>query len=450
MNHLQKVLWSEGMFLAPHHFQQWDRHHEGLLHRRLAALRPRGWGFLRLKVDAEALAGGELAVRECTAVLPDGLFVEAPGIDPLPPARPVGTAFDPRKTSLGVYLAAPVVRPGGPACPPEGAADEGTTRYRRQVVTVTDEHSGSGERPVTVGVPALRILFEGEPLQDHTVLKAAEIARGAGGRYVLREEFVPPCLWLSASERLVGILRRILELFSSKSDELSRARRQRAQGLVEFTLSEAANFWFLHTVNAAVPVLMNLHAHPEVHPEEVFLAMAQAAGALTTFAPEGHPKDLPLYDHDDPGKCFVAMEERIRGLLETVIPTRCTPIPLDRPRESLFTGRLADDRLLEGAQFYLAVMAEAPEEKIAREVPLKAKVSSVDRVDGLIAAALRGIALRHLPTPPAEIPVQPGRTYFQIERQGEHWEAVRKSRTIAFYLPPEFKQLRLEFMAVRE
>ncbi len=151
-----------------------------------------------------------------------------------------------------------------------------------------------------------------------------------------------------------------------------------------------------------------------------------------------------------PGASFAAMEARIRQLLETVIPTRCTAIQLERPRESLFTGRLADERLLEGAQLYLAVMADVPEEKIAREVPLKAKVSSVDRVDGLIAAALRGIALRHMPTPPAEIPVQPGRTYFQVDRQGEHWEAVRKSRTIAFYLPPEFKQLRLEFMAVKE
>lgn len=450
MDHLQKVLWSEGMFLTPHHFQQWDRHHEGLLHRRLQAIRPRGAGFLRLQVDPEALAGGELAVRQCTAVFPDGLYVDAPDLDPPPPARPVGDAFDPKKTSLGIYVGVPLVRPGGPACPPEGAAEEGTTRYRRRTVTVADEHSGSGERPVAVGVAALRILFEGESLQDHAVLKAAEIARGAGGKYVLREEFVPPCLWLSASERLAGTVRRILELFSSKSDELARARRQRAQGLVEFTLSEAAHFWFLHTVNAAVPVLMHYHAHPEVHPEEVFLALARAAGQLTTFAPEGHPKDLPLYVHEDPGSCFAAMEERIRGLLETVLPTRCTPIPLERPRESLFTGRLADDRLLEGAQFYLAVMAEAPEEKIAREVPLKAKVSSVDRVDGLIKAALRGIVLRHLAAPPAEIPVQPGRTYFQVERQGEHWEAVRQSRTIAFYLPPEFKQLRLEFMAVRE
>lgn len=450
MDYVQKVLWSEGMFLTPHHFQQSDRYHEGLLNRRLQAIQPKGSGFLRLRIDADALGNGEFVLSQCAAVLPDGLGVDAPDLDPLPPARSVAAAFDPKKTSLGVYLASPLVRPGGLACAPEGAAEAAPARFQRRVATVADEHSGSGERPVTVAVKTLRVLFEGEPLNDYAALKVAEVTRGAGGKFVLNEEYAPPCLWLSASAALQGAVRRVLDILSSKSDELARGRRQRSQGLVEFTMSEAANFWFLHTVNAAIPVLMHYHAHPDAHPEPAFLSLARVAGQLMTFAGEGHPKDLPLYSHDDPGGCFTAMEARIRGLLGTVIPTRCTPIPLERPRESLFTGRLTDERLLEGAQLYLAVMADVPEDKIAREVPLKGKVSSADRVDQLIAAALRGLVLRHLPTPPAEIPVQPGRTYFQVDRQGEHWEAVRKSRTIAFYLPPEFKQLRLEFMAVKE
>jgi type VI secretion system protein ImpJ len=95
-------------------------------------------------------------------------------------------------------------------------------------------------------------------------------------------------------------------------------------------------------------------------------------------------------------------------------------------------------------------MSGVPEEKVAREVPLKAKVSASDRVDQLIAAALRGLTLRHLPAPPAEIPVQPGRVYFQIDKSGDHWEAVKRSRGISFYVPPEFTQLRLELMAVKE
>ena len=39
MEYAQKVLWSEGMFLTPHHFQQADRYYEHLITRRLKAVR---------------------------------------------------------------------------------------------------------------------------------------------------------------------------------------------------------------------------------------------------------------------------------------------------------------------------------------------------------------------------------------------------------------------------
>jgi len=438
------------MFLTPHHLQQADRYHEGLIRRNVKAVQPLGWGVCQVQVDPEALTGGELLLSRCSAVMPDGLAVEVPELDPAPPSRAVVPAFDAKRASLGVYLASPLARAGAASCSPEGTADGRPTRYRRQAATVADENGGAAEREIALAAKNLRVLFEGEPLDDFSALKVAELVRDAAGKFVLSETYVPPCLYLSASPRLSGLLRRVLEMISAKSDELGRQRRQRSQGLVEFTMSEAANFWFLHTLNAHIPLLSHYHAQARAHPEAVYLAMARLAGEMYTFAADGHPRDVPAYRHEALGETFGQLEERLRGLFGTVIPTRCTPVPLERTRETLYTGRLADDRLLEKAQLYLAVMAGVPEEKVAREVPIKAKVSSTDRVDQLIAAALRGLPLRHLATPPAEIPVQPGRTYFQIERSGEHWESVKKSRSISFYVPPEFTQLKLELMAVKE
>jgi type VI secretion system protein ImpJ len=450
LNPGQKVLWSEGLFLTPHHFQQADRYMEGLISRRIAAVQSMGFGLCDLKIGSEALSGGQLVLERCVGVLPDGLAVDSPELDPPPPARPVEAAFDPKKGTLGAYLAVPLARPGAPACSAEGTLDGRPTRYHRSASSVADENTGGGDRELALASKTLRILFEGEPQDDYVTLKIAEIGRSASGKFVQSETFVPPCLRLAASPYLVGLLRRILEMVSAKSSDLSAQRRQRSQGLVEFTMSEAANFWFLHTVNAYIPVLMHYHSHPEAHPESVFVELAKLAGELFTFAGEGHPKDLPLYSHESPGGSFAAIEKRISDLMGTVIPTRCIPIPLERMRESLFTGKLRDDRVVEAGQLYLAVAAEVPEDKVIREVPLKAKVSSTDRVDQLIAAALRGLTLRHLPTPPAEIPVQPGRQYFQVDKTGEHWEAVKKSRSISFYIPAEFKGLRLELMAVKE
>ena len=450
MDHFQKVLWTEGMFLGPQHLQQSDRYHEEQLRRAVRILRDFSWGLTALQVNADALANGEFVLARCAAVLPDGLSVDVPDADAAPASRPVEGVFDAKRTTLGVYLAAPRFRAGYPAASPEGASDGRPTRYRLRTASVADDNAGGAEREVSMAARNLRILFEGEPLEDSSALKIAEIGRSATGKFQLSESYVPPCLATAASPALGAILRRILEIISAKSDELAKQRRERSKGLVEFTMSEAANFWFLHTVNAFIPALAHYHHQAAAHPEAVYLELAKLAGELTTFASEGHPKDLPRYDHEDLRGTFGGLEARIRALMETIIPSKCSPIPLEKVRETLFSGRLADDRLLDGGGLYLAVMSGVPEEKVIKEIPLKAKIGASDRVDQLIAAALRGLALRHLPSPPAEIPVQPGRVYFQIDKSGDHWEAVKKSRSISFYVPPEFIQLRLELMAVKE
>ena len=52
--------------------------------------------------------------------------------------------------------------------------------------------------------------------------------------------------------------------------------------------------------------------------------------------------------------------------------------------------------------------------------------------------------------PPGEIPAQPGCSYFELSREGEHWGGVADTRTLGIFLPPEFTDLKLECMAVKE
>jgi predicted component of type VI protein secretion system len=87
MTSLQKVLWSEGLFIAPHHFQHWDRYHEDLVNFRLRALTTFMWGAEELKFNEEALENSFFELVRCRGVLPDGTPVDIPDIDPPPPSR---------------------------------------------------------------------------------------------------------------------------------------------------------------------------------------------------------------------------------------------------------------------------------------------------------------------------------------------------------------------------
>ncbi len=48
--------------------------------------------------------------------------------------------------------------------------------------------------------------------------------------------------------------------------------------------------------------------------------MLTLAGSLTAFSTKLQPRDLPVYDHDNLGFCFTDLDEKLRLLLETVVP----------------------------------------------------------------------------------------------------------------------------------
>lgn len=451
MERQQKVLWTEGMLLSPQHFQQWDRYVENLLNQRVGSLAPLAWGVRELSVNEEGLANGEFSISRCQAVLPDGLVVDVPGTDDAPAARTVAEHFEAGSERLGVYLAAPLVPDQGVAQAAGGYHDGRPTRYVGRNAELRDDNAQAASRDVHLAALNLRVLFDGEALDGHSFIKIGELGRTSTGGFTLAENYVPPMLVIGGSPRLMATLRRILEILSAKSSEFAQQRRNRGAGLASFSTSESASFWLLHTVNGAIPPLQHAFNSGGWHPERVYIELSRLCGYMYTFAGEGHPKDVPAYAHDALSATFSRIESRLRELLDTIIPTKCTTIPLNKVRENMFSAKIQDDRVLEAeGGLYVAVAAEVPAEKVAREAPLKFKIASQDRVDQLITAALRGITVKHTPAPPPEIPVQPGRTYFQVDKTGDHWEAVRESRSMAFYLPPEFAGLKLELLAVKE
>jgi type VI secretion system protein ImpJ len=450
----QKVLWNEGLFLTPHHFQQWDRHLEAELWHRLRAIQPLSYGFTDLKIDEEGLAVGDLVVNRCAGVMQDGLPFSAPDSDHVPPTRQLsgifdskGAIFDARRGAVAVYLAAPLVRPGARATSTDGQVDGVPTRYRQAGVLVRDENTAANEREVVVARKALRIVLEGESLDNYTWLKMGEIVRGASGRIELVQTFIPTCLHVRASERLQLILRRTLETLSARSEELSQQRRHRGSGVVEFAISESASFALLQIINCALPAIRHCYSQAGMHPERGFIELSRLSGALFTFAGEGHPRDLPLYVHDDLTSTFNQLEEQLRNLINVVIPTRAVRITLKQEKETTFSGDLQSDE--DDILYYLAMSASVRSEKMVKEVPLKAKIAAPEDLEFLISQAIRGIGLQHLPTPPPELPIYPDWQYFKILNVGEQWKMAQTARRIAFYLPPEFKGLRLELLAVR-
>ena len=92
-----KLLWGEGLFLRPQHFQRQDAYHEWRLAEVSRAMHPYAWGLRRAKVDVDGLATGVLRFVELQLIFADGELYSAPQEDELP--APVSLESIPAGTS---------------------------------------------------------------------------------------------------------------------------------------------------------------------------------------------------------------------------------------------------------------------------------------------------------------------------------------------------------------
>ncbi|MDX6709009.1 MAG: type secretion system protein ImpJ [Blastocatellia bacterium] len=445
----RKVVWNEGMLLTPHHFQQWDNYYDDLLNSRTASLVPYEWGILDLLLNHEAIANGLCEIVRCRAVMPDGLMVNVPQTDVAPEARHVDGFFQENEGSLAVYLAIPSKRAGARNFQGSGGEHSPTIRYWQDAAVVLDETTGQNEQQLAFARSNLRLMFASELRDGYNSIKIAEIVRTPTGQLSYVETYVPPALSISSSVWLVNMLRQIVEVLIAKSSSLGEQRRQRTTSLADFTTSEIAVFWLLNTVNSSLPVLMHLFRTRLVHPERLYTEMAELCGRLMTFATDRHPQNIVHYLHTDLYGTFSALALEIRSLMETVIPTRCVQIPLETTRESVYVGRVQDDRLLTDAEFFLGVHAKVPEGQLIERVPRIIKIASRDVIDGVIGSGLPGVTLTHASPPPSPIPTRIGFHYFNLDKDGIFWESIRNSKSVAIYVPQELVDQKLELYAIK-
>jgi type VI secretion system protein ImpJ len=448
MKQLQKVLWTKGVLLNPQHLQLQDRYLESLLEFRLNALTRWPWGFSRLEVDREALAGGVVSLTRAAGLFPDGLVFDVGDADAAPPPLQLAEHWRPDQTELLVQLAIPEHRPGTVSVSAAGA--DGDSRFVAEVVLRRDETTGMAEKPIQVARKNLRLVAEGESLEGRSAMPVARVRRQEGGVLELDPAFIPPVVDIAASPVLEGMARRLLEVLAARGSTLSGMRRQRNVGLADFGVSDVANFWLLYTINSHLPRFRHLHESRLVHPASLYSAMIELAGSLMTFATTVRPADLPPYDHNDLTVCFGRLDGLLRPLLESAVPARHISLPLRCTEDSVYAAALDEDRYFTAPRLFLAVAASVNSEEVIRRVPQLLKVSSADRIEGLIRRALPGVALRHVPDPPTAVPLKLNYQYFAVERSGEDWDAIRLSRHLAAYVPAELPDPLLEAVILLE
>ncbi|MBI4905253.1 MAG: type VI secretion system baseplate subunit TssK [Acidobacteria bacterium] len=437
------------MYLGPHHFQLQSRYFEDSIRFVTANLWYQSYGMVGCEFDQEALRNGTVSLMHARGIMPDGLTFHMPDADPLPQARSVAEVFPPTRDKVTVLLAIPARKQDGLNCVPvqESLASPGT-RYSAETRVLHDETTGRDEKPVQLGRKNIRLLLDTENLEGEVTLPAARIMRDGSGHFIYDPDFIPPCVDIAASDHLMAMTQRLISILEEKSNSLSVGKRASGKSWAEYSTTDIARFWMLHSVHAALPPIRHLLLTRRGHPEELYRELARLAGALCTFAIDSHPRSVPLYDHANLDTCFHAMDEHIRRHLEAMVPTNCISIPLTPAGNYFWTGPVTDQRCLDKARWVFAIYSSVGEAEIILRTPAIAKVCSNKYIAELVRRALPGLALTHLKVPPSAISTRADTQYFGVSRAGPCWESVVTTREVGIYVPGDLPDPRIELLVV--
>lgn len=440
-----KVVWQEGLFVQPQHFQQQQRYNDYVMESRLTGMTGFAWGFTELSINQHQLGQGKIVLDKATGCMPDGTVFSLPHQDVLPaPFQP--TMLD-SEESRTLYLALPVSHDAVNEIAGRRSTGQSNGRYRLNFADVRDLHTDEGDAvQLILGQLLPQIVSGADDLSAFTTLPLCRILdRGTDGSLSLDQSFIPTCQTIRASQVLNSYLEDIQGIIHSRTDDLAK----RIGSPEQSGIADVAEFMMLQMLNRNRTRFLHRSRLNILHPETLYLDLVGLLGELTTFTSASRvPVEYDRYDHKDLTKTFSRLLHTVRRELAIVLRPRAQNLPLSKS-EGVYLATINDSQLLQEASFVLAVHAQTPHDQLMRQFVQQSKVSSPDKIRNMVSVQVPGIPLIPLSSAPRQLPFHANYIYFSLDKTSKSWSDVVNSNAIALHVSGSFPALDMQLWAVR-
>lgn len=443
MSDRNKVIWSEGQFLRPQHFQQQERYFERYVEGRVTPLQAASWGFDELELDRDLLAIGKLTVKRARGVFPDGTPFSIPDLDPA--VTPMEVPVTLRDAS--VMLALPLRRAGALESDRRANADGLARQVVREIELRDVTQETPATAPVEVGGLRMRLIASGTPTEDFACIPVAHVVECRPDRQVMLDErFMPSVSRIKACPPLDTFLTELLGMLRQRLDAFAVIVGSGGRGGV----AEIRDFLSLQAIGRYEALVRHFSESPNVHPELFYrwgLVISGDFAALTTE--RRRAASFPNYRHEDLRATFEPLMAALRVYTPNPAVSPVVPITVELKRPNYYLARIPDLTLLDSSAFVLAVRADMSEKQLERSFPQMATIAPVTRLAALVQSHDPGFTLSSLPQIPPNIPFRTNHVYFELLRNSPMWADMKGSGAFGLFVPDGFPNLNLEMWAVR-
>ncbi|HBN6296304.1 TPA: type VI secretion system baseplate subunit TssK [Vibrio parahaemolyticus] len=438
-----RVVWNEGLFIKPQHFQQQQRHMDYCLDERIASVSRYLFGVSELAINYDYLSFGRITLERATGIMPDGSVFRIPQEEAAPQALEVTDASFANQV---VYLC--VTLRSDALLEVDWPQTRGSGRYEHRRVDVKDVHSQKGDSTgVDVSPLKIRLMLERDDRSGFASFAIARILeKRPDGSVLLDPEFIPCLLNVGAHEPLHRFTTEMAGLMRERANNIALRIGTPSQGGV----ADVSDFMLLQTLNRVAPQVKHLSQLRSLHPERLYECLVGLCGELASFTDERRlPPELPSYQHESPTNSFTPLMRYLRQSLSIVLEPRAMSLQLEKRQFGVMVAPVQDPQLMNDGEFIIAVKARMPLDELRRLFIQQAKVASVEKIREHISLQLPGIPLIALPVAPRQLPYHAGYTYFQLDKSSPLWSQLEHSSGFAMHIASSFDELDVQFWAIR-
>ncbi|MFN6129898.1 MAG: type VI secretion system baseplate subunit TssK [Planctomycetota bacterium] len=438
--HNSPVLWSEGMFLRPHHFQAADRFWGELVSTANRFDHPCGYGIARLTVNIESLQNNVLDLVGLSARMKDGTLLESESTQVDSIDLNTRLASDTSAKSVQVFLAIPqdAEGQGNTATSPTAVK-----RYLSFVRELPDEIKGDNRQEVPSRRLNYRIMLSTEDCNGFYLLPLLKLlpVSGSAGKYRVDPDYFPPMLEVASWQELKGLVGDLRSFILGRIKTIGEVMKHRGISLGSSVEGDAQKLWLMNSMNQAAAELECIALAPGVHPLVAYTCLCSIVGRLSIFGPEMTFQGVPPYDHDNLAPIFREVCERIRALINNVRDDEVIQRPFVGSGRGMSVS-LQPEWLGPEWEWYFGVkphnfQIEYVPAVLHEKQGLVYKLGSAELVESYFTQKQEGLIHKKVRDVPRALQGRGNWAFFQIKTDTDAWKRVATDFSIAMRIKEE-------------
>ncbi|MCY9852696.1 type VI secretion system baseplate subunit TssK [Vibrio mediterranei] len=439
----KKVVWKEGMFIAPQHFQQQDRFVQNYVRQNVDTLSHFApfFGLTELSINTDLLKIGKLAITHCSGIFPDGTQFNT--VKEVAINIPVGTVDN------TIYLALPLALQGNnDYCEDES----GTSRYVTKSINVFDSATHENTSlEVDVARLNVQLLSDHDDHSGHSLIPVARILECTeAGEVILDRAFIAACLHYGASRYLTDKVKETHALLVSRTQNLF--KRIQAGQSQKSDQSLMLDYLWLQTLNSWMPWFDLTSQNERYSTYDLYVHLNRFRAELMALSPELAPEASAL-KVDKLYSNFSPLFADLRNLLTLVQQDSVIEFTWDTAlfeKRRLLRTIIKDPLSVQSRRFVLSVTSSLSAGELSDTFIAAAKLSSNTRIVELVRNSLSGISLTALPVAPSELKPVQGTTYFELNTSDPMWQEMLTMRdALALHVDTRVPDLEVHLYALR-